>query len=278
MGEDGPVSSALVDVAGLRRVLAGTTVLDVRWRLGGPHGAEAYAEGHVPGAAYVDLDTDLAGPPGVLGRHPLPEPEHLERALRAVGVEDDRPVVVYDDWGGRAAARAWWLLRHHGHRQVRVLDGGWSAWVAAGAPVERTDTAERPSGSGGFTARPGASAVVDAKEVLGVDVVLDARGPQRYRGELEPVDPVAGHVPGARNVPTDAVLAPDGRFLAPERLREVFAAAGAAPGAEVTAYCGSGITACHLLLALEVAGIDAALYPGGWSAWITDPSRPVALG
>ncbi len=276
MRQDGPVTSPLIDAGGLRRALARTTVLDVRWRLGAPHGGQAYAAGHVPGAAYVDLDTDLAGPAGAGGRHPLPDPEAFAQAMRKVGVRLDRPVVVYDDWAGRAAARAWWLLRHHGHRDVRVLDGGWSAWTAAGGRVEVTATAERPEGGGDLVARPGSMPVVDAAGVPAVGVLVDARAPERYRGETEPVDPVAGHIPGALNLPAEAVLDASGRFRDPGELRAVCADLGAVPGADVAAYCGSGITACHAVLALEVAGVRAALYPGSWSGWITDPTRPVA--
>lgn len=281
--------SPLVDVPTLRTLLgraerAGPgahvpTVLDVRWRLGGPHGAAEYAEGHVPGAAYVDLPTDLAAPAapdGRGGRHPLPDPERLAEAMRRVGVDDDRPVVVYDDWGGRAAARAWWLLRWCGHRDVRLLDGGWAAWVSAGGEVERTATAERASGGGGFTARPGAMPVVGADGLGGAGVVVDARDVPRYRGDEEPLDPVAGHVPRAVNVPTGANLDDDGRFRAPAELRETYAGVGAVPGEPVAVYCGSGITACHDVLALELAGIRSALYPGSWSDWVSDPRRPVA--
>ena len=272
------MQSPLIDVAELAERIAEVTVLDVRYRMGGPHGAREYAAGHVPGAAYVDLDTDLAGPPregGEGGRHPLPTPATFETSMRAVGVRADRPVVVYDDWSGRAAARAWWLLRDAGHRDVRVLDGGWTSWCAAGGAVETTATAERPGG-GDLVVRPGAMPVVHAEDVLDVDVLLDARAPERYRGEVEPVDPVAGHVPGAANVPTEDNLDASGRFLSAARLREVYAAQGATAGREVAAYCGSGVTACHDLLALQVAGVGAALYPGSWSDWVSEPGRPVA--
>ncbi len=252
------------------------TVLDVRWRLGGPPGEQEHAAGHVPGAAYVDLDTALADPPGAGGRHPLPDPSRLQAALRAAGVRGDRPVVVYDDWQGRAAARCWWLLRWAGHQDVRVLDGGWGAWRDAGLDVATGPEVVEP---GDLVVRPGALPTVTADELPGVvadGVVLDAREPARYAGETEPVDPVAGHVPGARNVPTGRNLAADGRFLGPEALAEVYAAARDVP---VAVYCGSGITAAHDLLALEVAGIPgAALYPGSWSEWVRDADRPVATG
>lgn len=253
--------------------LAGVTVLDVRYLLGGPPGAPEHAAGHVPGAHYVDLDTDLADPPGGGGRHPLPDPARFEAAMRRVGVSIDRPVVVYDDWQGRAAARAWWLLRFHGHEDVRVLDGGWTAWRSAGLPVE---TGSGDQAVGDFTVSGGQHMpVVDADDVLGVDVLIDARAAERYRGEVEPVDPVAGHIPGAVNVPTTENLDEDGRFRSAAALREVYARVGATGPGRVAAYCGSGVTAAHDVLALESAGIEAALYPGSWSGWITDPDRPV---
>ena len=173
--------------------------------------------------SYVDLDADLAAPAGEGGRHPLPSTEDFEAAMRRVGVRNDRPVVVYDDWSALAAGRAWWLLRYHGHPDVRVLDGAWSAWVAAGGAVQTG--AELP-GRGDFTARPGQMPMVEADEVLGVPVLVDARAPERFRGETEPVDPVAGHIPGAVNVPTSTNLRVDGRFRSAEELRALYAAAG----------------------------------------------------
>jgi thiosulfate/3-mercaptopyruvate sulfurtransferase len=262
------------------RELAGNldrfTVLDVRYLMGGPPGEEQHAAGHVPGAAYVDMDRDLADPPGEGGRHPLPDEARFEEAMRRAGVRADRPVVAYDDWQGRGAARAWWLLRHHGHPDVRVLDGGWSAWLADGLPVESGRV--RP-GPGDFTvsAEKGMP-VVDADDVLGVEVLVDARAPERFSGATEPVDPVAGRIPGAVNVPTTANLDERGRFLPPARLRETYARVGAVASDSVAAYCGSGVTAAHDLLAMEMAGIRAALYPGSWSGWITDPGRPVETG
>jgi len=257
-------------------VLAGgCTVLDVRYRLGGPAGAEEYARGHVPNAAYVDLGAALASAPGPAGRHPLPDVGVFERAMRAAGVRDDLPVVVYDDWAGRAAARCWWLLRWAGHQDVRVLDGGWSAWVAAGH-----EQSARPGAppAGTFTARPGrlpVLAVDDVLELAEQGVLIDARNPERFRGEEEPIDPVAGHIPGAINVPTGENLAEDGRFRPPEELRALYSAA---VGREVAVYCGSGVTAAHDLLAMAVAGVDATLYPGSWSEWVADPDRPIATG
>ncbi len=253
----------------------GCTLLDVRYRMGGPPGAEEYARGHIPGAAYVDLDSALAGPPGDRGRHPLPDVEVFEQAMRAAGVSNDLPVVVYDDWGGRAAARCWWLLRWAGHQDVRVLDGGWPAWVEAGH--DHSDVQKSPD-EGDFTARPGVLHVLAVDDVLDLaerGVLVDARDPERFRGEVEPVDPVAGHIPGAVNVPTRANLREDGRFRSAEELREVYAMA---EGREAAAYCGSGVTAAHDILAMAVAGIDATLYPGSWSEWVADPARPVATG
>ncbi|GAA2152826.1 sulfurtransferase [Nocardioides koreensis] len=254
------------------------TVLDVRYRTGGPSGPGEYAAGHVPGAVYVDMDTALASPPGAGGRHPLPDVAVLEAAMRRAGVCDGRPVVVYDDWSGLAAGRAWWLLRYHGHADVRVLDGAWNAWVAGGGPVETgSTTAVTP---GDFTADPGHLAVVEAEQVLDIEVLVDARAPERYRGETEPIDPVAGHIPGAVNVPTSRNLGADGRFLPAEELQALYGSVGATPEAgdrgDVAAYCGSGVTAVHDILAMEVAGVRAALYPGSWSGWITDPRRPLA--
>jgi thiosulfate/3-mercaptopyruvate sulfurtransferase len=266
----------LISVSELRAGLGGVVVLDVRYRTGGPPGRDDYLAGHVPGAAYVDLDGDLAAAPGAGGRHPLPLTADFEAAMRRVGVTDGRPVVVYDDWEGRAAARAWWLLRFHGHTHVRVLDGGWSAWLASGGEVETGDSADPEPGD--FTARPGGMPVVEAPGVRDVDVLVDARAPERYRGEVEPIDPVAGHIPGAVNLPTEVNVGADGRFRSAEELRESYAAVGATAGRDVAAYCGSGVTAAHDVLALEVAGVTAALYPGSWSGWITDPERPVETG
>ena len=267
----------LIDVDELAALVAdgGCTVLDVRYRMGGPPGAGEYAAGHVPGAVYVDLDTALAASPGPAGRHPLPDPGVFEEAMRTAGVSHDRPVVVYDDWQGRAAARCWWLLRWAGHEDVRVLDGGWTAWVVAGH--EQSDV-QNLAEVGDFTARTGllhVLAVDDVLELTERGVLIDARDPERFRGEVEPVDPVAGHVPGAVNVPTGANLTDDGRFRSPEELREIYAVAA---GRETAVYCGSGVTAAHDLLAMAVAGIDAALYPGSWSEWVADPARPVATG
>jgi thiosulfate/3-mercaptopyruvate sulfurtransferase len=253
-------------------------LLDVRWDTAAGPQPDAYARGRIPGAAFVDLDTDLAAPAGPRGRHPLPAETDFGAAMRRAGVCRERPVVVYDAGGGLFAARAWWLLRYHGHPEVRLLDGGLAAWAAAGGPLASGQESRRP---GDFVPRPGAMAVLDAAaaaELARTGVLIDARAPERYRGEEEPLDPVAGHIPGARNRSTRDNLRGDGTFASPEALVEAFAAVGARAGAEVGTYCGSGVTAAHQVLALELAGISAALYPGSWSEWVADPRRPVATG
>ncbi|RAY15058.1 sulfurtransferase [Actinomadura craniellae] len=254
---------------------AACTVLDVRWRLGAPSCRPEHRAGHVPGAVFLDLDEDLCGPPGAGGRHPLPDPTRLQAALRRAGVRAARPVVVYDDGPGHAAARAWWTLTWAGHRDVSVLDGGYQAWTAAGLPVESGEPEVEP---GDFTVRPGGLPVLGAAEAAALardGVLLDARTAVRYAGHDEPVDPVAGHIPGAVNLPADRLVTADGRLRPAGELREVFTAAGA--GASAGAYCGSGVTAAHTVWAMHVAGYErAALYVGSWSHWITDPSRPVA--
>jgi len=263
--------TALTTVDELAVRLASTTVLDVRWQLGRSDGRERHEAGHVPGAAYVDLETDLADPPGRGGRHPLPDPARFAEAMRRCGVGHDRPVVVYDEVGGTSAARCWWLLRFHGHPDVTLLDGGWAAWQDAGGAVE-TGPVTPPYGS--FEGSPGHLPVVDAEDaerIAAAGALVDARAPERFRGEVEPVDPVAGHVPGAVNVPTAANLDASGRFRRVEELRDVYAAALEADA--VAVYCGSGVTAAHDVLALELLGVRAALYAGSWSEWVTDPAR-----
>jgi thiosulfate/3-mercaptopyruvate sulfurtransferase len=273
--------SPLVSVKDLAASLAtdAPLLLDVRWSLTGPPGIESYRAGHVPGAVFVDLDHDLAAAPGVAGRHPLPEPDDAQAAFRRLGVLAERSVVVYDDGDASIAARAWWLLRWAGHGDVRVLDGGWAAWRAAGLPVA---SGEAPAVTpGDFVVHPGGMPVADADEAAALartGVLLDVRAPARFRGESEPIDPVAGHVPGARNAPLAGNLGPDGRFLDPAALAARFAELGVRPGVEVATYCGSGVSAAQTVLALEVAGLTSALFVGSWSHWVADPDRPVATG
>lgn len=258
------------------------TVVDVRWSLTGPPGRVDYQAGHLPGAIFLDVDTDLAGPPGANGRHPLPDPALLQAALRAAGIRTTAPVVVYDAADGSVAARLWWLLRWAAHPAATVLDGGIAAWRAAGLPVT-IDVPEPRAGT--ITVRPGSMPVLDAVQAAALardGVLLDARMPPRYRGETEPVDPRAGHVPGAVNAPFGELTDAQGRWLPATRLRELAQRWGAA-GAQIGAYCGSGITACAVVLGLEVAGVTsperpAALYAGSWSQWCTDPDRPVTTG
>jgi thiosulfate/3-mercaptopyruvate sulfurtransferase len=257
-------------------------LVDVRWSLTGAPGCADYQAGHLPGAVFLDVDTELAGPPGPGGRHSLPDPAALQATLRGAGIRTTAPVIAYDAADGSVAARLWWLLRWAGHSAVAVLDGGIAAWRAAGLPV----TVDVPTPVvGTITVRPAAMPVLDASQaaVLARDgVLLDARMPPRYRGETEPVDPRAGHVPGAVNAPFAELTDAQGRWLTPSRLRELAQRWGAT-GVEIGAYCGSGVNACALVLALELAGVTspehpAGLYVGSWSQWCTDRDRPVATG
>ena len=252
-------------------------LLDVRWTLAGAE-REAYEQGHIPGAYFVSVDADLSAPPGEHGRHPLPDAADFEAMMRRCGVENRHPVVVYDAQGGTSAARAWWLLRYFGHEDVRLLDGGFPAWVAEGEPVS---TEVPPPAHGDFVARPGAMPLLDAAaaaDMAADGLLLDVRAPERYAGRSEPVDPVAGHVPGAVNLPTTEHVADDGRMVSHDELIGRFEKAGY-DGGPVGAYCGSGINAAHTVLALEVACVHgAALYADSWSGWITDPGRRVATG
>jgi thiosulfate/3-mercaptopyruvate sulfurtransferase len=260
------VSEPLVSGAWLRGRLGqpGVRVVDCRYKLGEPGaGEELWRAGHIPGAAFLDVDRDLAAEPGERGRHPLPEPKAFEAAARRAGIGPETLVIAYDEAAEGGAARLWWLLRHFGHDRVAVLDGGLRAWREEGGPLE---AGEEQLASGTFTAVPRDTDTSEVEDLAG-RLLLDARAPERYRGEVEPIDPVAGRIPGAANLPF-AELAPGGRFLAPDELRARFEAAGAAPGRELVAYCGSGITACVVLLAAEVAGLEPGrLYPGSWSEW-----------
>lgn len=253
-------------------------LLDVRWRLSGPPAYQDYVAGHLPGAVFADVDRHLAGPPGDRGRHPLPDPAALQEVLRRWGVGEGARVVAYDDADATSAARAWWLLRWAGLADVRVLDGGLRAWIAAGNPLSDA-VPELPAGD--VVVRPGQMPVVDADGAAALardGLLLDARVEPRYRGEFEPVDPVAGHIPGAVSAPAAANTGSDGRFRSPQSLRERFAVLGIDGSHPVGAYCGSGVVAAQQVLALTLAGVPAALYPGSWSEWIAADVRPVATG
>lgn len=276
----------LIGAVELSRLLAdpetAPVVLDVRWSgPGATSGRDAFVRGHIPGAAYVDLETVLAEPGanGVGGRHPLPHPARFESGMRAAGVSNSAPVVVYDDWKSVAAARAWWLLRNHGHDDVRVLDGGWGAWRTGGLPV--ATGVNEGIDVGDFVARSPRLDVLDADDAFAMatsGVLVDARPANRFRGEDETVDPVAGHIPTARSLPALELVAADGRFLAAEDLRARFGAVGIDENTAAATYCGSGVQACHVALAAAVAGVsdDLGVYAGSWSDWITNPGRPVA--
>jgi thiosulfate/3-mercaptopyruvate sulfurtransferase len=277
----GEVVSILITPTELADALAGPNppvVLDVRWSLTGPPGHEEYLTGHVPGAVFVDLDEDLAahGEP-TDGRHPLPDPTALQAAARRWGVNAGSTVVVYDGAGNLAAARAWWLLRWAGVASVYLLDGALPAWVADGPALATDDVHPEP---GNLVVRPGRLPTVDLADVpatADAGVLLDARAAERFRGEAEPIDPKAGHIPGARNAPTGANLDTDGRFLPADVLRQRFTDLGVTTDRPVTVYCGSGVTAAHEIAALAIAGFDAALFPGSWSQW-SNHNLPVASG
>jgi thiosulfate/3-mercaptopyruvate sulfurtransferase len=276
------MTDVLVTAPDLAAELAGPRpprLLDVRWQLGGPPGVEAHRAGHLPGAVFVDLDTELAAPPSAAdGRHPLPDVADLQAAARRWGLRAGERVVVYDDTGATSAARAWWLLRWAGVADVRILDGGLPAWVAAGGAVEPGDVTVEP---GDVVLTGGQLPTVDADGAAAWaadGVLLDARAAERFRGEVEPVDPRAGHIPGAVSAPTADNLDADGRFLAPDALTARFAALGVPEGGDVAVYCGSGVTAAHEAAAIVLAGRNAVLYPGSWSQWSNDPSREAATG
>ena len=275
---------ALLDPAHLAAMAPYARVLDIRYELGRTDGRERYLAGHVPGAVFIDLDDELADPvgDGSRGRHPLPSHERFAVAMRRAGVTRDRTVVVYDDWNGAAATRAWWLLRYHGHPDVRVVDGGFQGYLATGGPVDTGDVHPVP---GDFRADPGHLPVLDAAgagRVAREGLLIDVRAAERFRGETEPLDPVAGHVPGAVNVPFPKNLVKgDGRpprFRMPDDTLALYEGAGVRVGREVGVYCGSGVTATHTVFALSRIGVTAALYAGSWSEWVSDPSRPVATG
>lgn len=278
----------LMDVQTLRdRMTSGlqTVLLDVRWALGDPHGHGHYQSAHIPGAVYVDLEATLSGEPSAReGRHPLPALDQLQEAARQWGINNGDVVVAYDNSGNTSAARLWWLLRWAGLDTVQLLDGGLTAWVDAGYETEGGEEQHclgevelgLDEASGG-----GAMPVTDIDGVRGIaerGVLLDARAGERFRGEVEPLDPKAGHIPGAVSAPTTGNLAPDQRFRTPDDLRRRFEAFGVTDAVDVAVYCGSGITAAHQIAALEIAGYPAALYPGSWSQWSSRSDLPVATG
>ena len=275
-----PVTTTVPELAELLRSEQPPVLLDVRWALGDPYGRDHYADGHIPGAVYVDLDTELAAPASPeAGRHPLPDLAELQESARRWGIDSGRPVVVYDDLSNTAAARAWWLLRYAGFDEVTLLDGALGAWRTAGLPLESGIPADPEPGD--VVLRAGALPITDADgaaELAVSGLLLDARAGERYRGEVEPVDPRAGHIPGAVSAPTGENLTADGTFRSPEELRKRFEERGAGEAVRVGVYCGSGVTAAHQIAALEIAGFEATLFPGSWSAWSADPARPAATG
>lgn len=275
------MSDVLISAADLRaRAAAGDVVLlDVRWALGDPQGHQHYLHGHLPGAVFVDLDTELAAPASPqAGRHPLPAIADLQAAARRWGITADSTVVAYDNGGAMSASRAWWLLRWGGLSDVLLLDGGLAAWTADGGELATGEVVPVP---GDIELAAGQLPVLDADAAAAqaaAGVLLDARAGERYRGEVEPMDPRAGHIPGARSAPTGENLAADGRFKSPAELRARFEALGATEGTPVGSYCGSGVTAAHQAAALAIAGLDAVVYVGSWSQWSNDPARPAATG
>ncbi len=254
-------------------------LLDVRWSLNGPDGHEEYLKGHIPGAVFVDLDTELSSiTTPDKGRHPLPSPEQLQAAARRWGINEGSTVVAYDGFGNLISARAWWLLKWAGFTNVQLLDGALPAWIAAGLPVATDEVQPTP---GTVELSSGLVRTVELAEVEDFTqrgLLLDAREPERFRGEHEPVDPKSGHIPGARSAPTRENLDSEGRFLSPDELRSRFAALKITGARPVGVYCGSGVTAAHAIAALEIAGgYKTVLYPGSWSEW-SNHDLPVATG
>lgn len=254
-------------------------ILDVRWRLDQPDGRDAYAAGHIPGAVYVSLEDDLSDHAvSGRGRHPLPSGARLQTSARRWGLRSGHAVVLYDDWNRAGSARAWWVLSTAGVPDVRILDGGLAAWRAAGGELvpDQPDVAAGDVTVAHADLYHGALATLTADEVAGAGVwiLIDARAPQRFRGEIEPVDPIAGHIPGAFNLPSGSVLDAEGRFLDDESLQSRFAHLTG----DVGVYCGSGVTAAVVLAALAVTGTGGALFPGSWSQWSSESGRPIATG
>ncbi len=258
------------------------TILDVRWRLDDPDGRAAYLEGHLPGAVYVSLEYELSDHSiGGRGRHPLPSGRNLEAAARRWGIRHDDLVVVYDDWNRAGSARAWWVLTAAGLENVRILDGGLSAWRSAGRTLESGPVNPPP----GNVTVPHGDLYAGRRPTLTAEqtgarsmTLLDARAPERFRGDVEPLDPVAGHIPGAKNLPSGAVLSGDGTFIGEYALTQLLSDHGIDAEARVGVYCGSGVTAAITIAALAATGREAALYPGSWSEWCSDPTRPVGRG
>ncbi len=266
------------ELAGRIRAGDPITLLDVRWRLDEPDGRATYLQGHLPGAVYVSLDDELSDHTiAGRGRHPLPSGRSLQTAARRWGIRQDGLVVVYDDWNRAASARAWWVLTAAGLANVRILDGGLSAWRLSGGSLESGPVTPQP---GNVTVLhddlyAGSRPTLTAQQSGAGDVtLLDARAPERFRGDVEPVDPVAGHIPGAKNVPSTAVLANDGTFLDHGALIRLLDHHGASVGV----YCGSGVSATVTVAALAALGREAALFPGSWSEWSSNPNRPVERG
>jgi thiosulfate/3-mercaptopyruvate sulfurtransferase len=256
------------------------TILDVRWRLDEPDGRPAYLDGHLPGAVYVSLEDELSDHTiAGRGRHPLPSGRALEAAARRWGIRQDDLVVVYDDWNRAGSGRAWWVLTAAGLANVRILDGGLPAWRSAGQSLE-TGPVDPPPGN---VTVPHDDLYAGSRPTLTAEqydtlTLLDARAPDRYRGDAEPLDPAAGHIPGAKNLPSGAVLAGDGTFVGDYALNQLLSDRDIDRHGRVGVYCGSGVTATIAIAALAAAGREAALYPGSWSEWCSDPSRPVARG
>ena len=270
----------LIQAAELAELIGTVKILDVRWQLTKPDGRADYLESHIPTAVYVDLDHELAthGKP-TDGRHPLPSAELLQEGARRWGLDDGDTVVIYDQRASFGASRAWWALSDAGITEVRILDGGFDAWIAADLPVEEGDFVPEPGLINLTSGVLPKLTMEEAGEFPQQGILIDVRPGERYRGESEPLDPRPGHIPGALNVPTIGNLDENGRFLSPELLRKRFEDAGVTAETPLAFYCGSGITACHAMIALKLAGYEgAALYPGSWSEWSNHPERPAELG
>ncbi len=270
------------ELAGLIQAGDPVTILDVRWRLDEPDGRATYLRGHIPDAVYVSLEEELSDHTMTgRGRHPLPQGSSLQAAARRWGIHDDVLVVVYDDWNRAGSARAWWVLTAAGLANVRILDGGLAAWQSAGGGLETGPVTPQPGNvtvlHGDLYA--GSRPTLTAQQSGAGDVtLLDARAPERFRGDVEPVDPVAGHIPGAKNVPSTAVLAGDSTFVGDGAITQLLSEHGIDRDDRVGVYCGSGVIATVTIAALATVGRDAALFPGSWSEWSSDPTRAVARG